>query len=49
MFKADNKNTRIRYEISLKLKVQNKYNRKTLSNGILLSLLLTLTVFITWF
>ena len=46
MFKFDNKNTRAKYEVCLKLKLKNKYTRTTLSNGVLLSLILTSNVFI---
>ena len=49
VFKVDNKNTRTRYETCLKLKLQNQFTRTTLSNGVLLSLLLNLNVFLTWF
>ena len=49
MFKVDNKNTRTRYEICLRLKFRKTYTSMTLSNGVLLSLLLTLNVFLTWF
>ena len=46
MFKVDNKNTTAKYEVCLKLKLKNKYTRTTLSNGVLLSLILTSNVFI---
>ena len=49
LFKVNNKNIRTRYEICLKLNLKNKYTRTTLSNGVLLSLLLSLNVFLTWF
>ena len=49
VFKVDNKNTRTRYEKCLKLKLKNKYIRMTLSNGVLLSLFITLNIFLTWF
>ena len=38
MLKVDNKNTRLRHETCLKLKLKSKYTRKTLSNGALLSI-----------
>ena len=47
MFKGNNKNIRTRYETCLKLKLKNKYNEITLSNGVVLSLLLSLNVFFT--
>ena len=47
MFKGNNKNIRTRYETCLKLKLKNKYTKTTLSNGVLLSLLLSLNVFFT--
>ena len=47
MFKGNNKNIRTRYETCLKLKLKNKYTKITLSNGVLLSLLLSLNVFFT--
>ena len=47
MFKTNNKNIRTRYETCLKLKLENKYIETTLSNGVLLSLLLSLNVFFT--
>ena len=37
MFKGNNKNIRARYETCLKLKLKNKYAKRTLSNGVLLS------------
>ena len=40
MFKVDNKNTGTSYGTCLKLKLKNKYTGATLSNGVLLSLLL---------
>ena len=40
MFKVNNKSTGTIYETCLKLKLKNKYSRATLSNGVLLSLLL---------
>ena len=40
MFKGNNKNIRTIYETCLKLKLKNKYSETTLSNGVLLSLLL---------
>ena len=40
MFKIGNKNTRTRYETCLKLKLKNKYTKMTLSNDVLLCLLL---------
>ena len=46
MFKVDNKNTRAKYEVCLKLKLKNKYTRTTLSNSVLSSLILTSNVFI---
>ena len=46
MFKVNNKNIRTRYETFLKLKLKNKHTRTTLSNGVLLSLLLTFNVFL---
>ena len=46
MFKGNNKNIRTRYEICLKLKLKNKYTKTTLSNGVMLSLLLSLNVFL---
>ena len=49
MFKVDNKSTRTKYETCLKLKLENKYTRKTLSDGVLLSILLTLNIFLTCF
>ena len=49
MFKGNNKNIRTRYETCLKLKFKNKYTETTLSNGVLLSLLLSLNVFFTKF
>ena len=47
MFKVENTNTRTRYETCLKLKLKNKYTITTLSNGVLLSLLLAFNVFLT--
>ena len=47
MFKGNNENIRTRYETCLKLKLKNKYTKTTLSNGVLLSLLLSLNVFFT--
>ena len=38
MLKVNNKNTRTRYEMCLKLKLKNKYTRTTLPNGVLLSI-----------
>ena len=38
MLKVDNKNTRLRHETCLKLKLKSKYTRKTLSNGALSSI-----------
>ena len=38
MLKADNKNTRTRCGIILKIKFKNKFTRTTLSNSVLLSL-----------
>ena len=49
MSKVENKNTRTRCETCLKLKLKNKYARTTLPKGVLLSLLLTLKVFLSWF
>ena len=49
MFKVDNKNTRTRCETYLKLKLKNKNNRTALSNGVLMSLLLSLNIFYIWF
>ena len=49
MFKGNNKNIRTRYETCLKLKLKNKSIETTLSNGVLLSLLLSLNVFFTKF
>ena len=49
LFKVNNKNIRTRYETCLKLNLKNKYTRTTLSNGVLLFLLLSLNVFLTWF
>ena len=46
MSKGNNKNIRRRYEIRLKLELKNKYTETTLSNGVLLSLLLSLNVFL---
>ena len=43
MFKGNNKNIRTRHEICLKLKLKNKYTETTLSNGVLMSLLLLWT------
>ena len=40
MYKGNNKNIRTIYETCLKLKLKNKYSETTLSNGVLLSLLL---------
>ena len=40
MFKGNKKNIRTIYETCLKLKLKNKYSETTLSNGVLLSLLL---------
>ena len=48
MFKGNNQN-RTRYETRLKLKLKNKYTEATLSNGVLLSLLLSLNVFFSKF
>ena len=45
-FKVNNKKTKARYETCLKLKLKNKYTKTTLS-CVLLSLLLTLNVFLT--
>ena len=47
MFKGNNKNIRTRYETCLKLKLKNKYTETTLSNGVLLSLLLPLNLLFT--
>ena len=49
MFKGNNQNIRTRYETRLKLKLKNKYTEATLSNGVLLSLLLSLNVFFSKF
>ena len=49
IFKGHNKNTRTIYESCLKLTLKNKYTQTTLSNGVLLSLLLFLNVFFTKF
>ena len=49
MFKGNNKNIRTRYETCLKLKLKSKDTEITLSNGVVLSLLLSLSVFFTWF
>ena len=49
MFKGNNKNIRKRYETCPKLKLKNKSIATTLSNGVLLSLLLSLNVFFTKF
>ena len=46
---SDKKNTSTKYETCLKLKLKNKYTITTFSNGVLLSLLLTLNVFLSWF
>ena len=49
MFKGNSKNIRTRCETCPKLKLKNKYTEKTLLNGVLLSLLLSLNVFFTKF
>ena len=49
MLEVDNRNTRTRCETCLKLKLKNKFTRTTLSNGVLLSLLLILNAFLTCF
>ena len=49
MFRVDNKCTITKYKTSLKLKLENKYTRKTLSDGGLLSILLNLNIFLTCF
>ena len=46
MFKGTDENIRTRYETCLKLKLKNKYTKTTLSNSVLLSLLLSLNVFL---
>ena len=48
LFKGNNKN-RTRLETCLKLELKNKYTETTLSNGVLLSLLLSLNVFLPSF
>ena len=49
LLKDNNKKIKTRYETCLKLKLKNKYTKTTLSNGVLLSLLLCLNVFFTKF